>query len=107
MFCDHPSECGPRSVCGVGEEIFPEMVRPQAVDKIDETSEQQRPRGLKVKIPTPAVLVGQHIAIACRDGGPRRRGRYLEQGHRQRIAHFAPIETRVGDEDLNSRDQQS
>ena len=107
MSCDHAPERCPGSVSRGWKQIPPEVTRPQAVDEIDQSGQHQRPRCLKVKVPTPAILVGQHIAVSTRDSRPRRRDRYLEQWRSQRIAHFAPIKTRVGDEDLNSGNQQS
>jgi len=60
-----------------------------------------------MEIPAPAVLVGQHVSVAGRDGGARRRDRYPEQRRSPRITHFAPIEARVRDQDFDARDQQS
>jgi len=103
---DHALECGPRSVGRWWKQILSEVPRPQAETEIDEASQHKRPCCLKMKVSTPAILVGQHIAVPSRNGRSRRRDGYLEQGRSQRIAHFTPIETWVGDEDLNSGDQQ-
>ena len=83
------------------------MARPQTGDDVDEARQHQGPCRLKVEIPAPAILVGQHVSVASRDCRSRRRDRNLEQRRSPRIAHFAPIEARVRDQDLNAGDQQS
>ena len=78
----------------------------QPPDDIQQTGQYNNPRRLKVKRAAPAVLIGQHVAVASRDQSSRGRNWYLEQGRGQHIPGFAPIEAGMGDDNFHSADEQ-
>jgi hypothetical protein len=82
-----------------------EVADPQAGDRVGQTGEHQSPRCLKVQVAAPAILVGQHVAVARRDRIPRRRDMYREQRMSQGVTDLTPIETRVRDDDLQAADE--
>ncbi len=93
MLRDHFPECPPRPVGRGRKQVVPEVAGPQTCDGVDQAGQHHGPCRLKVEIPAPAILVGQHVAVASGDRRPRRRDRYFEQRRGPRIAGFAPIET--------------
>ena len=59
-----------------------------------------------MQIAAPSILVGHDIAVArgdCIPGGGDVDG---EEGLHHDVAGFAPVEARMGDDDLNAREQQ-
>ena len=99
--------CAQAAIALRRDEVLAEVSGPEACDDVDESGKDQQPCGLKVKVAAPAILVWQHIAVSR--GNRIARGRYVDDEQRARvyIAGFAPIEARVGDDDLSSGDEQS
>src|SRR5690349_10197058 len=59
-----------------------------------------------MKVATPAILVGKHVAVSGRyRGSGRWDGNSKERSH-LRMAHLAPIETGMGNYEFDSRDEQ-
>jgi len=59
-----------------------------------------------VEIAAPAILIRQHVTVACGDQGSRRGNGDFEQRCGIYIAGFAPIEAWVGNQDFNAADEQ-
>jgi len=103
---DHNREPFGGEVGASGKQIPPEMSGEQSPGQVKQASPYSDPGGLEMEIAAPSVLVGEHVAIACRDGGPGGGNRELEQGRSEYIAGFPPIEARVRNENFNSADEQ-
>jgi hypothetical protein len=68
----------PDAVCGklaaTRDQIVEEMSTHDPIAEIQQAREYEQPAGLEVKIPAPAIPIGEHIPVPCRNGIPR--GRY-------------------------------
>ena len=89
-----------------GEQVFAEVSVDEARGYVDQAGEDQNPCGLKVEISAPAVLVGQDLVVAGGHGISRRGDGNFEQRGSSRVAGFAPIESRMRDDDLSAGDEQ-
>lgn len=104
MPCDHCPERLPGSVRRRRKQVASKVAGPQTPKCIRQACQHRGPRGLKVQIAAPSILVGQHIAIPGRNHRPRRRDRYSEQRTSSNVACLAPIKTRVRDHNLGPAD---
>ena len=89
------------------KQVFAEVSCDEARGHIDQSGEDQNPCGLKVEIAAPAVLVGQDVVVARGNGISRGGDWYFEERGSSRVAGFAPIESRMRDDDLSAGDEQS
>ena len=105
-FREHFAECVPFSVGGCGEQVFAEVAGQEAGDHVDQAGDYQDPCGLEVEIAAPAILVGPGVVVAGGNGVARCRDGNLEEWSGARVAGFAPVETRVRDDDLHAGDEQ-
>src|SRR5438128_1002443 len=89
-----------------GQQVLRKMAAPQSGDEIQQPGQHHKPGGLKMESAAPAVLVGQDEAVAGGDNSAGSGDRNLEQGRRQDIAGFTPIEARVRNQNFDASDQQ-
>src|SRR5690348_5423894 len=83
------------------DEVSREMACRESVNKIQQARQHRAPCRLEMQMPAPAVLVGQDETVAGRHRASRRRNRNLEQCWCVDVSRFPPIETRVGNDDLD------
>src|SRR5262249_2029817 len=94
----------PRKTCSRGDEVILEMT-PRSQHQISQANKTEYPSRLKMKGSAPAVLIVEHVPITCWHAGSRRWDRDSEQRRRQDISGFAPIETRMRNDDFKSGEE--
>src|SRR5581483_8167995 len=66
----------------------------------------RQPCSLKMQIAAPAVLVGKHVSVTGRDGGPRGWQMQIKPGPHVYVPRFSPIKARMRKDNLASTDEQ-
>ena len=59
-----------------------------------------------MEIPAPAILVGEHVAVAGGNSGSGGRDRYRESRRRVHVAGLTPIKARMRHNDFESTDKE-
>src|SRR6476646_9912462 len=83
------------------------MPREHAEQAIEQSRPDRKPCRLEMEIAAPAVLIGEHVAVAggdCPAGGWHVK---IEPGMHVYIAGFAPVQARMRKQDLSSATEQS
>jgi len=103
----HALEVGARgALTGRGNEVATEVAIEKTEKCVDESGEDKEPRGLKVQVAAPAVLVGHIGAVAIIDCVARGGDGDGEERVLVDVAGFAPVEAGMGDDEFKAGDEQ-
>ena len=88
-----------------GKQVAAKVAAEEKVSEVDDAGKDEEPGGLEVEVAAPAVLVGHDVAVAGGDGVARGGDVEGEERLRVHVADLAPVEARMGDQDLDAGDE--